>query len=81
MTDLKGAEECMMRIKKALQQEPIVIGQEAVVVSVSIGLSSWQEVDDEPLDVLERADRALSHAKKMGGGQIVATDDSTLGFD
>ena len=81
MTDLKGAEECMLRIRSALGEEPLVGGHEEVSIHVSIGLSSWQEVDDEPLDVLERADRALSHAKKMGGNQIVATDDSRLGFD
>ncbi len=81
MTDLKGAEECMIRIRKSLQQESLVGGQEDLAVSVSIGVSSWQEIDDEALDVLERADRALSHAKKLGGGQIVATNDSTLGFD
>ena len=81
MTDLKGAEECMIRIRDSLTQEPLMAAQPQFTMSLSVGLSSWQEADDEPLDVLERADRALSHAKKMGGGQIVSTDDSTLGSD
>ena len=81
MTDLSGAEECLLRLKASLVDEPLFIGGNAAPVSLSIGLSAWQESDEEPIDVLERADRALSHAKKMGGGQIVSADDSGPGYD
>tara|TARA_Y100001954_G_C15819333_1_gene609097 strand:- start:2915 stop:3994 length:1080 start_codon:yes stop_codon:yes gene_type:complete len=81
MTDLSGAEECLLRLKNSLIDDPILLGPDAYPLSLSIGLSAWQESDEEPLDVLERADRALSHAKKMGGSQIVAADDSAIGYD
>ena len=37
MTDLKGAEECMLRIRSALGEEPLVGGHEEVSIHVSIG--------------------------------------------
>ena len=81
MTDLSGAEECL-RLKASLVDEPLFIGGNAAPVSLSIGLSAWQESDEEPIDVLERADRALSHAKKMGAVKSpVSADDSGPGYD
>jgi diguanylate cyclase (GGDEF)-like protein len=52
-------------------EQPLVIGQEEVFLSLSQGISLFPEVEHESLqDVLRRADTALHRAKVAGGNQI-----------
>jgi len=81
VTDLDGAERCLSRIRKSLIEAPLSLNGAPYTISLSVGLSAWQDSDEEPLDVLERADRALSHAKKLGGSQVVAAEEPVFGFD
>lgn len=69
-TDLKGAEECIRRMRNAIKGLQFPGFPESFRMTVSIGLATYQpgEIIDELLD---RADRAMYKAKGMGRNQVV----------
>jgi len=69
-TTLEGAAQAAERMKECITDQPIVVGEKRVEISVSIGAA---EVDERCLDLealLERADQAMYAAKRAGRGQV-----------
>ncbi|QKS31549.1 MAG: bifunctional diguanylate cyclase/phosphodiesterase [Candidatus Accumulibacter similis] len=54
----------------AVIDQPISLGGFLFRPSVSIGIT-WRQAADDPLRLLERADRAMSEAKRQGGNRFV----------
>ena len=66
----RGAERCPDRIAAAAFQVPR--GTCAIDVTVSFGVASRQPGDNDPAQMLKRADLALYQAKQSGRNRVVA---------
>lgn len=69
-SDLAGAAGLAERFREAIAQEPPRYTGRELAITASFGVSSLQESDDSPLDLLNRADRALYEAKDLGGNAV-----------
>ncbi|OOZ40221.1 hypothetical protein BOW53_08615 [Solemya pervernicosa gill symbiont] len=55
---------------QAVVRDPLLVGDEAVNITVSMGATLFPEsASDQPRDILRRADSALHRAKRAGGNQ------------
>jgi diguanylate cyclase (GGDEF)-like protein len=72
----KEAEEIAAELLRAVA-EPIEIGSIRIHPSGSIGISVLDALED-PLTFLERADRAMVEAKRLGGGRHVVSGDEQV---
>lgn len=69
--DLAAAAEVAERIRCAMASEACRPGADLQVsVTLSIGLAQYDETDNGPAEILERADRALYEAKRLGRNQV-----------
>lgn len=68
--DLGEAHEIAERIRAAVTATPIMVGQDAITVSVSIGLAQAYDRQDNLSGLLGRADAALYNAKERGRNRI-----------
>ena len=75
-TPMPGAEIAADRIHRILQA-PLEVGQVALRQACSIGLALL-DVTERPLDVLERADRAMHDAKRAGGNQTAVAGEERI---
>ena len=67
--DTPDAERIAGRLLAIIDQ-PMPLGGMLFRPSVSIGIT-WRHAADDPLSLLERADRAMSEAKRQGGNRFV----------
>jgi diguanylate cyclase (GGDEF)-like protein len=74
MTPSRNATELAVRLRAKFNKYPVSVNETPLQIGLSIGISSLNNDDDEPLALVFRADRALSAAKRMGGNQIVVDD-------
>jgi diguanylate cyclase (GGDEF)-like protein len=58
------------RIRLAIRREPITIGGDIIRVSVSLGISTFDEKDQSIDDLLKRADEGLYKAKNTGRDRV-----------
>ena len=59
--------------------EPVLVGQQAIQMSLSVGLALARvDVHAEPLHLLRQADMAMHQAKRPGGNQVIVFEP-TLG--
>jgi EAL domain-containing protein (putative c-di-GMP-specific phosphodiesterase class I) len=72
----KEAEEIAAELLRAVA-EPIEIGSIRIHPSGSIGISVL-DAQEDPLTFLERADRAMVEAKRLGGGRHVVSGDEQV---
>lgn len=63
-TDMAGGKITAERIREEIERTVFPTGLGPLRCSVSMGIASYPQVDEEEL--LERADQALYHAKRMG---------------
>lgn len=56
------------RSARTLVSEPVVIDGIAVTVRASVGITTRQPSDESPVDIMRRADVALSNAQSQGSG-------------
>lgn len=59
------------RMRKAISDEPILLGETEVAITCSIGVSMWK--DGAPVnstEIVDRADKALYQAKKTGRNKV-----------
>jgi diguanylate cyclase (GGDEF)-like protein len=63
-TDAQGANVLAHSIRDAISERPVMTGNGAVAVTVSLGSAAWD--GDDPTELLERADLALYAAKEAG---------------
>lgn len=68
-TDIKGAEEGALRIKKAVENLKFPGFPESFAITISAGVTSYKPV--EPVEkMIDRADKALYKAKAAGRNQV-----------
>jgi diguanylate cyclase (GGDEF)-like protein len=70
--DLAGAERVGLELLAAIGS-PLGVGTVRLRPTASIGIAQWRS-DEEPHELLERADRAMIEAKRRGGGQVLGAD-------
>ena len=69
-TDIKGAEESALRIKKAVENLKFPGFPESFAITISAGVTSYKPI--EPLEkMIDRADKALYKAKAAGRNQVI----------
>jgi len=58
-------------MRATISDEPILLGETAVKVTCSIGVSMWKDgAPANSTDIIDRADKALYQAKKTGRNKV-----------
>jgi len=70
-TDLINARNLALRVKNAVRDRYYHHKEEVVVVTMSIGVASLHESDQEIRSIQIRADKALIKAKHLGGDEVI----------
>jgi len=70
-TDTKGAMKVAEKIRQTIEKIEFLYKEEAVRVTVSIGVSCIKAGDTSPTDLFERADMAVYKAKENGRNQVM----------
>lgn len=73
-TDKAGALSFSSRVKRLVEALEVEYGTISLTVKVSMGVSTFHEDTDDPVELIELADKALYRAKFMGKNRIVAYD-------
>jgi diguanylate cyclase (GGDEF)-like protein len=68
-TDTEGAERLAARICEAVREEPVIVGDDVVHVTVSVGISSLPMHGTASGDLVRAADEGLYAAKRGGRDQ------------
>jgi diguanylate cyclase (GGDEF)-like protein len=68
--DILDAKSLAQQINKSVQQNLFSAGQEKIALTLSIGISTLLESDNEIRSIQVRADKALNKAKALGGNNI-----------
>lgn len=71
-SDQQGATTLAERFRDAIFQNPLTFGSHELTITGSFGVSSLTTADESPLDLLDRADRALYDAKAEGGNLVMS---------
>jgi diguanylate cyclase (GGDEF)-like protein len=75
-TDAKGAMKMAERLRKAVMNKKYLVEHDTFHVTVSIGISTCPSGREEGKEgFIERADKALYHAKKTGRNRCVLWDE------
>lgn len=73
-TSLEGAWLVAERIRELIHGTPVVVGEDAVSLTASFGIATYQPpTDPRPDLLLEASDRALYQAKHAGRNRVCAT--------
>jgi len=59
------------RVRAAVGDSELAHGAVKIKISISIGVAEWNAEDDEPSQVIVRADAALYEAKRGGRDRVV----------
>jgi diguanylate cyclase (GGDEF)-like protein len=71
--DSQGGVSTGERLRKAVADEPVKLGDLEVPVTVSVGVAAMDEMPDAtPADLVDIADRALYRAKDGGRNRVVS---------
>jgi len=73
-SDLHGATALAERFREAIATSPLICEGSEMTITGSFGVASLTDADVSPLDLLDRADRALYDAKKLGGNAVKTSD-------
>lgn len=65
-TDAEGAEEVAERMRQVLQNAPFEVNGKKVPTTVSVGISSYPDHDEDVQRLLEKADQAMYRSKERG---------------
>lgn len=69
-TDMAGALELAERLRLAVAAAPVQVEEDAIPVTVSVGVAAFHPADPHPDDILARADVALYKAKESGRNRV-----------
>lgn len=75
----KGALRMAERLRLAVEKVSFYAEEHAIRISVSIGSATFPDDAQEPLDLIDCADRALYCAKEQGRNRVVAFDSIERG--
>ena len=70
-SDQQGATALAERFREGLAERPFAHETRQLTVTGSFGVATLTPSDQSPLDLLDRADRALYDAKKVGGNAVM----------
>ncbi len=59
------------RLRRRLVEQKFFNGKAEISLSISIGIATLSTLDNNPMDVVERADKALYSAKRSGRNRVV----------
>ena len=65
-TDIEGAERLAARICEAVREEPFLVGEDVVKVTVSVGIAALPQHGSASGDLVRAADEGLYAAKHAG---------------
>lgn len=77
-TDTKGALNMAERLRKTVMNTSFSADNAMFHVTVSIGISTYPEAGEKKEEFIERADKALYHAKRSGRNQSVLWNENVL---
>jgi two-component system cell cycle response regulator len=69
-TGLDEARAVAERMRQRVEGHTFVFDQQAIQITISIGISSWTNPDIELDDLISRADRSLYAAKDAGRNRV-----------
>ena len=69
-TNSKDAGRFADRLRKRIADSPLTLDGQHIGLSISIGVTELCDTDKDPVDVIERADKALYLAKERGRNRI-----------
>ncbi len=69
-SDHDGATSLAERFREAITQQPLEFGGNHLTITASFGVACLVDSDASPLDLLNRADRAMYDAKGHGGNTV-----------
>ena len=72
-TPLDGAHLLAERLRMQIVSKPYQVGDEQLLVSVSIGVVALRDGDQRAPHLIARADRALFHAKDQGRNRVAVS--------
>ncbi|HTE42918.1 MAG TPA: GGDEF domain-containing protein [Steroidobacteraceae bacterium] len=75
-TTFDDAEPLAERIRASISESPLTHADEAVPLSISIGLAQWHGAAEDASHLLSRADAALFQAKVQGRNRVVRANRS-----
>ncbi len=76
-TPLQAAVSLMTRLQRELTKAYFLGNNEKLLITFSAGVALFKEADDMTT-ILQRADRAMYHAKKLGKNRVVTETDLPL---
>lgn len=76
-TDQDTAFEVMNKYRETLSKEPVIIADQKIDISVSIGLSQFKETDEDAWQAVKRADFAMYEAKTAGRNQVMPKQENS----
>lgn len=71
MSHAKSAIQIAQRIMRSLRSSPLIVSENKIQFSVSIGVATYLSGQDDVATILSRADVLLEAAKRSGGNTIV----------
>ncbi len=71
-TEAEIAEKVAERVRAEIAESPFQVAGHTIALTVSVGVSSLNRVQDNAADMLKRADLALYEAKNGGRNRVVA---------
>lgn len=74
-TTPEGAAELTERLRAAIAEHPLPLGDRTISITVSAGIAPFVQDDQNVEAALARADAALYRAKARGRNQVVLADD------
>lgn len=79
-TDSFHAANVAERVRSAIDQKSIQIGEQALNITVSIGVASFPEDSERLEDLLSMADAALFEAKRAGRNRVMFSNKNDSGI-
>lgn len=70
-TDIDGAIRAAERIRERLAERAVVVGNQSVTVTLSVGVAEFPIDGDSPESLIVSADAALYQAKRHGRDRVV----------
>ncbi|MDE5967230.1 MAG: GGDEF domain-containing protein [Lachnospiraceae bacterium] len=78
---IKDAEKIINELHAIIADSVVEYGGERIGINVSVGLTAYPEIRDNPYDLLKHADWAMYYAKEHGRGQVKVDGDDVESYN